>query len=410
MTTLTVGVGMQDSMIAAAVAASNPGDTIDIQAGTYTAVDVKIDHNLTIEAVGGAVNVVAPASSNPKINVGKGLFVVGTQTSTPDVTIEGLTFSGAKSGQSNGAGIRYQSGNLTLSNDTFDDNQDGILATPFVDGTGSITADHSTFNHNGAGDGQSHNIYIGYLNSFTMTNSVSEDANVGHEVKSRALNNVIENNQIIDGPTGTASYSIDLPNGGNDIIQGNTIEKGPHASAPIAIHVGGPMLMAPQDNVTITGNTVIDDYGPAARFIMNQMQTPVTASGNTLEGFASGNLIPGYGTVVGNVDGSGNQIPNVTSNDFGNPTTTLDYRGDPASHVLTLTKASETVQGGAGHLTITTVKGQETVIGGIRWNHFHRQRGCVRFYRRRQHESDHAWWWRLDQQRRQRYHHHADQR
>ena len=363
MSILTVGTGERFTTIAAAVTASHAGDTILIDAGTYTAKDVQIDHDLTIKAVGGEVDVVAP-DTGTTVNVSKGLFVVGTQSSAPNVAIDGLTFSGAKSGQSNGAGIRYQSGNMTLVNDTFHDNQDGILGAPFVDGTGVISIDHSTFDHNGAGDGQSHNMYIGYIDSFTMTNSVSENAKVGHEVKSRAFNNTIVNNYISDGPTGTASYSIDLPNGGNDIIQGNTIEKGPDASSGVVIHVGGPMLMNPQNNVTISGNTIINDGGSSGKVILNQMQTPVVASGNVLEGFASANVLLGYGSVTGSSNGTASSMADITSNYFGNPKSTLDYRGDSADHVLTLTKASQTVQGGAGHLTVTTSKGQETVIGG----------------------------------------------
>ena len=60
---LTVGAGEEYTTIAAAVAASHAGDTIKIDAGTYTAADVMIGHNLTIEAVGGPVNVVAPSST-----------------------------------------------------------------------------------------------------------------------------------------------------------------------------------------------------------------------------------------------------------------------------------------------------------------------------------------------------------
>jgi hypothetical protein len=356
--TLTVGVGEEYATITDAVAASQAGDTILVNAGTYVTKDLNIDHDLTIEGVGGPVDVVAPAI------VSKGLFVIGTETTAPNVTLEGLTLSGAKAGSGNGAGVRYQTGNLTLINDTIENNQDGLLATPFVEGVGSVIVQGTTFDHNGAGDGQSHNIYIGYINSFTMTDSVSEDANVGHEVKSRAYNNTIEDNQIIDGSTGTASYSIDLPNGGNDIIQGNTIEKGPDASAGIVIHIGGPEMLDPQNSVTITNNTVINDYGAGATFIYNQTQTPVTASGNTLEGSTFTKEILGYGTISASENASGTALANVVSNDFGNPKTTLDYRTDPAAETLTLTKASETVQGGAGHLTITTSKGQETVIGG----------------------------------------------
>jgi hypothetical protein len=168
MATLTVGVGKEFSTIAQAVSASIAGDTIKVDAGTYTNDFALIDHNVNLVAVGGIVNVVATQQ------VAKGIFTIGTSTTAPDVSISGFAFSGAKSGQSNGSGIRYQSGNLTLTNDRFVNNQDGILATPFVEGTGNITVNHSTFDHNGAGDGQSHNIYVGYINNFTITNSISD--------------------------------------------------------------------------------------------------------------------------------------------------------------------------------------------------------------------------------------------
>jgi hypothetical protein len=59
---------------------------------------MKIDHDLTIEASGnGAVNVVAPGTIKYGGNVAMGLFIVGNDTTYPNVTIEGLSFSGAKS-------------------------------------------------------------------------------------------------------------------------------------------------------------------------------------------------------------------------------------------------------------------------------------------------------------------------
>jgi hypothetical protein len=363
MAILMVGMGEKYTTIAAAVQASHSGDTIKIDAGTYIAADLKISNNLIIEAVGnGPVNVVAPTHPNGAPNVDKGLFVVGTATSAPNVTIEGLTFSGAKSSAYNGAGIRYQSGNLTLIGDTFHDNQDGLLATPFVYGTGNVNVQGSTFDHNGGGDGYSHNIYIGFINSFTLTDSVSEHADVGHEVKSRALNNVIENNQIIDGLTGTASYSIDLPDGGNDIVQGNTIEKGPLASTGVAIHIGGQEALNPSNVVQISGNTVINDYGAKAVAIRNQMPLSVTATGNMLVGFNT--LMQGYGTLTGSTNANAAALSPVTSTTYGSNSIFLDYSADPNNETVILKRPSTTVQGGAGHLTITTSLASETFVGG----------------------------------------------
>ncbi len=363
MSVLTVGSGEEYTTIAAAVAAAASGDTIDVNAGTYAVADLKITKDLTFVAVGGAVDIVPPASSNPKINVAKGLFIVGTDTSTPNVTIEGFSFSGAKAGDSNGAGIRYQSGNLTLDDDSFSNNQDGILATPFVSGTGTVDVNDCVFDHNGAGDGQSHNIYIGYINTFVMTNSISEDAVVGHEVKSRAENNTIEDNQILDGSTGTASYSIDLPNGGNDIIQGNTIEKGPKASAPIAIHIGGPMLPYADLNVVIQDNTFINNYGPAAQVVNNEFTTPVTLTDNTIENFIT--ILNGIGTQSGNVNASGGTIAASTSTiPAGNSTVPINLSNTSGNQTVTLTKPSHMVIGGSGLLTVIEDASGETVYGG----------------------------------------------
>jgi hypothetical protein len=362
MSILTVGAGEEYATIQAAVAAASNGDTIDVNAGTYAVADMKISEDLTFAAVGGTVDIVPPASAT-KYTVSKGLFVVGTDTSTPNVTIEGFSFSGAKSSSANGAGIRYQSGNLTLDDDTFSNNQNGILASPFIDGTGTIDVNDCVFDHNGAGDGQSHNIYIGEVNTFVMTNSISEDAVVGHEVKSRAENNTIEDNQIIDGPTGTASYSIDLPNDGNDIIQGNTIEKGPDASAGIAIHIGGPLLPYTDSNIIIQDNTIINDYRPSAVVVNNEFTVPATVIDNTIEGFNT--ILQGIGTQSGNVNALGQTVAASTNTTpFGTAASTTNLSDTTDNQTVTLTKPGRLVIGGSGLLTVIEDATLETVYGG----------------------------------------------
>ena len=362
MAILTVGAGHQFSTIAAAVAASHAGDTIQVVAGTYSAGDLYISHDLTFRAIGGAVNIVS-SNHNPAGNVAKGLFVIGTDMTTPNVTIQGFTFSGATSAQSNGAGIRYQSGNLTLQNDTFQNNQDGILATPFVENTGTVLVQNSLFNHNGAGDGQSHNLYIGQIANFTMLNSTSENAVVGHEVKSRAFNNTIDNNIISDGPTGTASYSIDLPNGGNDIIQGNTIEKGPDSDATVVVHFGGFSLLNPNSGLTVSDNTLINDNLPWTTAVLNESLIPILVANNDFTGFSPGQILSGIGSTLNNSD-PGTPLPNKTSTDFGNPGNTLDELGNPSDQTISMTTSNETLQGGSGHLTITTHAPYQDIIGG----------------------------------------------
>src|SRR4051812_37026729 len=120
MATLTVGAsGQQFTTLAAAVAASQAGDTIQVQAGTYLNDWTAIDHALTIVGVGGY----AHFTSDQDIPNGKGTLVVNA-----NLTVQNLEFSNARVGDLNGAGIRWESGNLTVLNSYFHDNQEGILA------------------------------------------------------------------------------------------------------------------------------------------------------------------------------------------------------------------------------------------------------------------------------------------
>lgn len=294
MSVLKVGAKEYYTNIASAVSAAKSGDTIEIDAGHYKTHDILLTKSLTIEAAGNGPVVLQ--QSRP---LAKGMLIAGSNTAAPNITIEGLTFTGATSPSKNGTGIRYQSGNLTLINDTFSNSQDGLLATPFVANTGTIIVQGSTFDHNGMANGLGHNIYIGDIANFVMTNSVSEDAVVGHEVKSRAFNNTIENNLIKDGPTGTSSYDIDIPNGGNALIQGNTIEQGPKSQNPWMIAYGEEGKLHP-GSLTVTDNLILNDRS-GGRGIWNRTATPASIINNDIFGLSSSTLLKGPDSQSGNV-------------------------------------------------------------------------------------------------------------
>src|SRR5205823_2283684 len=124
-------------------------------------------------------------------------------------TVENFELSGAAISQNagnNGAGIRHQGLNLTVRNCFFHDNQDGILGAPSTAGQGEVLIERSEFSHNGAGDGFSHNMYLGNYARFTLQSSYSHTGNVGHLMKSRAHVSSILYNRITDEVGGTASY------------------------------------------------------------------------------------------------------------------------------------------------------------------------------------------------------------
>ena len=292
-TILTVGAGKAYATVAAAIAASQNGDIIRVDAGTYTNDFAHITKPVTLEAAGGTVSMVATVKLPNK----KGILIVDA-----DTTIKGFSFSGASisaSDGNNGAGIRYQSGTLTLINDYFTNNQNGLLATPLVAGTGTIDIQNSEFSANGAGDGYSHNIYVGNVASFTFNQSYSHDAKVGHDIKSRAKVTTITNSRIQDGG-GTASYSIDLPNGGRADIRNNVIQQGANSQNPSIIAYGEEGGLHAGSSLTVSNNTIVNDmtaHPPVG--VWNPNNASVTLSGNKVFGLTTATLTSGPATVSG---------------------------------------------------------------------------------------------------------------
>jgi hypothetical protein len=306
MSILNVGSGSQFSTVASAVAASHDGDTVQVQAGTYVNDFATINTRITLQGIGGMASLVATASP-PN---GKAILTTNT-----DVTLDHLELSGAAVPDENGAGIRYQAGNLVLTNSYVHDNQNGILGGGGA--AGSITIRNSEFAHNGIGDGHTHNIYIGDVASLVIDGSYFHDAVVGHEIKSRAERTTITNSRIQDGPNGTASYSIDLPNGGNALIQGNVIQQGPASQNPAIIAFGEEGGVHAGSSLTVSGNTILNDLDSrSATAVWNATGAPASVTGNSIYGLTAGQIVLGAASVSGNTI-LGTEPALVTTSPFG---------------------------------------------------------------------------------------------
>ena len=289
MATLNVGAGQTYATVSAAVNAARSGDVIAVQAGTYTNDFATITKDITITGVGGMANFVATVAP-PN---GKGIFVTNG-----NVTLEHLSFSGAAVADGNGAGVRYEGGNLVVIDSYFHNNQDGLLANAVPNGTIRIV--DSEFGFNGIGDGYTHNLYVNNIASLVIDNSYFHDANLGHEIKSRAQSTTITNSRIYDG-TSTASYSIDLPNGGVGVIRGNVIQQGANSDNPAIIHYGGESAAYAGSSLLITNNIVVNDMSgrSSAALLSNATTIAGTLSGNSVYGLTANQITNGQDTVSG---------------------------------------------------------------------------------------------------------------
>jgi hypothetical protein len=138
---------------------------------------------------------------------GKAVIVVQAE----NFTVEDVDASGMQVEGKNGSFIRQEAnGNLTLRRCRIHDGQQGVLTNNDLDKCHVLLED-CDFYRLGAGDGQSHNIYIGTIAELHILRGRYDDANIGHCIKSRAARTIIDGAQIHEG---RASRAIDVPNGG----------------------------------------------------------------------------------------------------------------------------------------------------------------------------------------------------
>ena len=248
--TLRVGPDRALATPSAAAAVAKDGDTVLIDPGTYSGdVATWTQDDLTLRGDGGRVHLRADGHDAQ----GKAIWVIaGDRT-----TVDRIEFSGAAVADHNGAGIRQEGTGLTVTRSWFHDNETGILTG--ADPDSDVVIKRSRFSRNGAGDGYSHNLYVGAVRSLTVTGSWFSSADRGHEVKSRAARNTIVANRISDGDA-TASYSIDLPEGGRSLIAGNVIVQGPHSENTALVSYGAEGLTHPSHTLWVVNNTFVNRH------------------------------------------------------------------------------------------------------------------------------------------------------
>jgi hypothetical protein len=273
--TLEVGENKEFKMPSAAAAAAQDGDRVEIQAGEYFDCAVLSANKLVVEGIGDPDKVVV----TDKTCQGKALFV----TVGEGITIRNLTLTRARVPDGNGAGIRGEGKNLVVDRVHFVNNQNGILS-----GTvgGSMIVRNSVFDRNGACEGAcAHGLYVGNLDLLQVEQTHFIGTKRGHHIKSRALRTEVTGCTIQDGPDGTASYEIEIPNGGSAAVRGNTIEKGPKAENHSGVIVIGIEGVTHATREIIVENNTFQNDGPwQTIFVNNQTATEAQLRGNQLSG------------------------------------------------------------------------------------------------------------------------------
>ena len=171
-------------------------------------------------------------------------------------SVSGLVFQNMHVPDHNGAGIRLESGSLTVAQSWFRDSEQGILTAN--NPGGRIVIDKSTFTRLGTCEGAggcAHSIYIGDYGHLRVTRSRFEEGRGGHYLKSRAARNDIASSSFDDTGGRATNYMIDLPAGSIGQITNNWFVQGrdkENYSAFVA--VGAEDLLHSSDGLQIAGN------------------------------------------------------------------------------------------------------------------------------------------------------------
>jgi len=275
--TLLVGQNQSYKMPSEAAAVVHDGDHIEIDPGEYYDCAVWRANDLVIEGTAPGVII------TDKTCMGKGLFVIAGN----NTTVRNLTLTRARVPDKNGAGIRLDGGSLFVDGVKFINNQDGILGGGLVPGS-TVTIINSYFEKNGYCEGDTgcaHAIYINNVDLLRVKDSIFINTQVGHSIKSRAVHTEITGCNIGDGPEGTSSYLIDIPNGGTLVVSDNVLEKGPKSqNHGAAIAIGEEGTTHQTTEIVVRNNTFRNDGNYPTALLWNVTATDAQLEGNKLFG------------------------------------------------------------------------------------------------------------------------------
>ena len=280
--TLVVGPGERISTITEAARLARDGDIVEIKSGEYRGQPaVWTQRDITIRGVGKRPVMVA----DNQLAEDKGIWVVRGER----VRIENIEFRGARVSDMNGAGIRFDKGSLSVVRCAFFDNEMGILTANSPELSLAVIDSEFADSQRTTNDFH-HLLYVGRIGKFVLRGSRFRNGYYGHLVKTRARENYILYNVMVDGANGHASYELEFPNGGVAYVIGNVIGQGPESENPSIVAYGSEGLRWTQNAIYLAHNTIINDANNA-----NYLMIKSDRGAEAVEVWALNNLIVGPG-------------------------------------------------------------------------------------------------------------------
>jgi hypothetical protein len=199
--------------------------------------------------------------------------------------VDGLVFTRVRVPDGNGAGIRIEQGDLSVSYTLFSDSECGILSAG--DPNGSIAIDRSTFSGLGNPEASDvvHSLYINHYGALSVTRSRFERGASGHYLKSRAPRIEVLDSSFDDSQGRSTDYLIDLPEGAVGRIAGNIFVLGTgKENHGTMIAVAAETTKNASAGLVIEGNdaSVTPNFRWSTAFVGDWSGEPLTVRDNRL--------------------------------------------------------------------------------------------------------------------------------
>ena len=217
------------------------GDLVQIGAGTYQQALIVRADDVTVVGIGHVV--IEKASAE-----GKAAII----TKGNNIHIKNIECRYIEVRDKNGACVRHEGQDLTLTHVYFHHSQQGLLAGG---NSGIILIEESRFERLGL-NGRAHGIYVNGGTLILKDSLVVASKSQGHEVKSRAAETIIENS-VIASLSATDSRLIDIPNGGVLKIEKSILQMGVNSSNQDLIGYGLEKRAHTINRVELTDNLIV---------------------------------------------------------------------------------------------------------------------------------------------------------